>query len=648
MLPNQSSIGIAVLLLLITSLAFAQKPPIKFGDISMEDLQMTVYAPDSTAAAVILADYGEARISPFQGKLIFERHTRIKILKPAGTSWADVSVDLFHDGSSRETISGLKAITYNLENGKIVETKMSNDAVFEEKFNKYVNIKKFSLANVKPGSVIEYTYKVNSDFVANYPNWKFQYTIPCAYSEYRAYIPSFFIFERYMQGYLTPKYAVKNIQQSGYSDNMHQWIMINAPAYVAEPFMTSDEDYISRMNFALAYTEYPGQPRKEIMGTWEKLVGSYMGSDAFGKAITGSNFLKKTVEELIAGKTTPEEKIETIYNYVKTNVEWDGTKDILADNLKDILEKKKGTSGDINVLLASMLEKAGFKVEPILLSTRDHGFIRRAYPMQRQLNYVVINVNLGDNQIFLDATEKNLPMNVLPERCLNGEGILIQEKIFKWINLESKYKSRTAVTAKMKLNSDGEFEGNVVISKNGYDALLTRDSFTKKNETEYVNDLATKHGWEIQTHKFEGMKELDKTVQENFDVALVNSADVVGDNIYFTPLLNFPMKESPFKLETRTYPVDFGSPFERTYVMTIEVPEGYEVDEIPQSKAMTLPNGGGRFLYNAALNGNVINITSVWNLNKSIFLVDEYPLLREFYAQTIAKQNEQVVLRKIK
>src|SRR5688500_10980399 len=48
--------------LVIPCVLFAQKPPVKFGDVSKEELSMTSYDKDSTASAVILADFGESAI----------------------------------------------------------------------------------------------------------------------------------------------------------------------------------------------------------------------------------------------------------------------------------------------------------------------------------------------------------------------------------------------------------------------------------------------------------------------------------------------------------------------------------------------------------------------------------------------------------
>ena len=111
-------------------------------------------------------------------------------------------IPLYKDGTQDETISGLKAVTYNLENGKIVETKAKSDGFFNEKFSDNLTLVKVALPNVKVGSVVEITYKINSDFLMNFWDWEFQETIPVVWSEYRASIPEFFNYDKYMQGYI--------------------------------------------------------------------------------------------------------------------------------------------------------------------------------------------------------------------------------------------------------------------------------------------------------------------------------------------------------------------------------------------------------------------------------------------------------------
>lgn len=616
----------------------------------MEDMKMTSYPLDSSAVAVILADYGYAyvNISSVTASLIFERHVRIKILKKEGLSWADAAIPIYHEGATEERVSGLKASTYNLEGDKIVETKMSKEGTFKEKFNRNINLMKFTLPNVREGSVLEYSYSVNSDFLSNFPNWQFQYRIPVRYSEYWASIPEFFSMEKYMQGYLSPTtYEVKDRPKTNYSDKLHHWIIKDVPAFKAEPFMTSENDYMSKVNFALAYINFPGQPTREIMGSWQNLNTQLLESESFGRAITGSGFLKKKAEELVAGETDPMKKIEIIYTYVKQTLEWSGQNDFLADNLKDVFDRKKGTTGDINLALASMLDKVGFTVDMLLVSTRDHGFVRSQYPMSRQFNYVVCVVRVDGKPILLDATERFLPVGVIPERCLNGQGLMISKNFHGWLPLETKTKAKTLIQSDLILKPSGDFHGQVSYSRDGYDGSNMRRNYFAKGEGDYVkNALAEKTSWLVTKSSFDNLQDITKAAKEVHEVTIDDQTTVAGNQIYINPFVTERLEINPFTLKERTYPVDYGSLKEKIYMAKIVLPEGYEVDELPQSKVLAMPGGVAKYTYSVSLVGNAINILSNFQINRNIFGQDEYPILREFYNQVVAKQAEQIVLKK--
>ena len=627
----------------------AQKSPVKFGDIPMEDLKMKVYDKDSSAAAVMLVDYGEAYVSvtAINATLVFERHVRIKILTKEGMRWADAGIPLYHSGSAEERVTKLKATTYNLENGKVVETDMSKDGVFKEKFNRNINLQKFTLPNVKEGSVIEYSYTVTSEFLSNFPNWQFQYDIPVRWSEYWAMFPEFFFFEKYMQGYIAPtSYEIKNKANSDFQIQAHHWVSKDVPAFKEEPFMTCEDDYVSKINLALSHISFPGQPVREIMGTWSKLNTVLLESESFGKAISGSNFLKKKVEEITTGMTDPQQKTAAIFSYVRNNMEWDGVKDQYADNLKKVFESKKGTAGDINILLGAMLDKADIPVEMVLLSTRDHGFIRQEYPMEDQFNYVICTAKLGDKRLTLDATDRYLPIGVLPERCLNGAGLIISKTNHGWINLDAKTKSKTVVSSDLTLKESGELTGKVNYTFDGYDAHRVRKDYFAKGETDYLKQFLEDKSWEIQKSEFLNLKEIDQNAKQLHELIISEHCTLAGNVIYLNPYVTSQLKENIFKHEKREYPVDFGSPADRTYMCKIVLPEGYTVDELPKPKIIVLPGNAAKFSYNISQTGNVLNVISMLQINKALFLQDEYPHLREFYNQVVAKQSEQIVLKR--
>ena len=62
--------------------------------------------------------------------IVTEVETKIKIYKKEGLDWANFSINAYENGSTREIVDFSKCITYNLEQGKIVKTKLKSDGEF--------------------------------------------------------------------------------------------------------------------------------------------------------------------------------------------------------------------------------------------------------------------------------------------------------------------------------------------------------------------------------------------------------------------------------------------------------------------------------------------------------------------------------------
>ncbi|MCW5910450.1 MAG: DUF3857 domain-containing protein [Cyclobacteriaceae bacterium] len=640
----------------------------------MEDLKMTSYTKDSSAAAVVLADYGESSLIYSQSDgftLKFERILRIKILTKDGLDYANFTIPLYHSGSNDEKLTGLKAVTYNLENGKVVETKMKGEGILKEKLDANVNLTKITLPNVKEGSVIEIAYGINSDFVFNFQDWEFQGSIPKRWSEYRARIPEYFHYDKYSQGYVvfdinehTQAAGVINITSKersegrvtqttfsndkiDYTENRYRWVAKDVPAFKAEPFITTERNYISKINFELASTKFPNQASKIYMGSWADINKQYWESSDFGGEVTGNGFLNKTVDEITAGVTEPEKKLVALSNYVKQNITWDGySRRFTTKPLRKVLEEKKGNSAEINLLLASMLNKAGLTANPVLISTRDHGFVREQIPVSSQFNYVVCMAMIDNKPVLLDATEKLLPAGALPERCLNGSGLVISGKGHSWVSLQASVKSRSVSNSDFSLLHDGILNGKLVVERSGFDGLRSRKKYFSKSEDEYVKDFIGTRPWEVSSKEISNTKEIHLPVKETYDITISEAATVAGDIIYINPILFDRIEENPFKLENRQYPVDYSSAFDRVYISRITLPEGFQVDELPKPKVISLPENTGKYTYSVSMIGEKLNVISNLQINKSIFSQDEYVNLREFYNQVVAKESEQVVLKR--
>ena len=649
-------------------------PHMKFGKPLKQEVSMTKYEADTAASAVVLVDYGESRIvwDQSQGfQLLFERYTRIKILKNEGYNWADVSIPLYETDGSRERIGSLKGNTYNLEGGQVQKTKLEKSSVFSEQTSDHWSQQKFTMPNVKEGSVIEYSYTISSDFLFQFRDWSFQQTIPTAWSEYKAIIPEYFDYKQLSQGYvpITIKESdtapgsynyttsTRGFQGSGarmntskieFVYNKFRWAVRDVPAFKEERFITSIEDHVSRIRFELATIKYPGQPAQKVMDTWETLDRKMKENDHFGDAIKKDGFIKDQIASIVANSSSKEEIIENTMSFVQQKMHWNGIRTKYVEStLKNAYEKREGNAADINLLLVAMLRKAGIDANPVILSTRDNGQVLTFYPIISRFNYVIVEASAGDQTYLLDATDKYCPLNTLPYRALNSTGRRISENS-GWVDLTHGTVLSDTRTFALTLSSDGTLDGTLVESKKGYTAANLRDKIKEEGQEEVVeNKFENQQGWKLNDYKIDNLESKEKPLVSKFQITISETAESVGDLIYLNPVLPSGLKENPFKVENRDYPVDMGCPYKQTYMVTLALPEGYQVDELPEPGAIRMPDASATFVYNIQQVGNSINLTSQLNVKKAIYQSEEYANLKEFFNAMVDKHSQQIVLKKI-
>jgi hypothetical protein len=141
------------------------------------------------------------------------------------------------------------------------------------------------------------------------------------------------------------------------------------------------------------------------------------------------------------------------------------------------------------------------------------------------------------------------------------------------------------------------------------------------------------------------LKRYDDPVKIKYDMSFEMAK---GDIVYFNPMLYGQQKDNPFTAAERYYPVEMPYCKDEFYILDMEIPEGYTVDELPKSARVMLNAKDGMFEYLIAKNGNRIQMRSHIKLEKAIYEPEDYQTLRDFYALIVKKEAEQIVFKKVK
>ena len=648
-----------------------EKFDFKFGKVVKEDFTLPADAIEKDAAAYTICDKG---FTEFEGNskgwftLKFTRKVRIKINNINGIDAADFRIPLYHNGSSVERLMGLKAIAFNLEGDKVVETALKSDQVFVDKYSKRLDFKKFSVPGAKAGSLIDVTYTIESDFLNALQPWAFQNSYPCYWSEYEVGFPFFFNYVTLMQGY-QPFYqrSSNEVRQNfnimipsdegigGRSQMVTEeanvqftrWVMKNVPALKEEAFTSSLENHISKIEFQLKQLRFEGSPYREMMGSWPAVVQRYNEFESFGLNLYKNNgFLDDEIKPVVAKANTPMEKAQALYAYVRDKYTCTGGGDFLTSNLRAVPKTKSGNVGDLNLLLTAMLNRENIEAHPVILSTRSNGWAHELYPLTDRYNYVVVRARIDGKEYMLDATDPGLPFGVLPPQCYNGQareiwglGAAIE------LTPDSITEKKTS-TFFLSTGEDGKWTGEFTSNFGVYESLAIRQESKKNGLQNRKNQIkkAAPSEFVFEEPAFEQLENPEQQVKVRYAVKPQVEED--ADLIYLNPMLAEGFKENPFKSAERLYPVEMPYTMNEIYVANIEVPAGYVLEEAPKSTKVNLFDDEGFFEYMVSTDGTRVMLRIRLVIKRAEFAAEDYEGLREFFSYVVKKQAETIVFKK--
>jgi hypothetical protein len=663
-----------ILAILFSSNLFAQK--YELGKVTIEELQEKVFPKDTSAVAAILFNVGDVQIN-FNQTTGFTINTvvktKIKIYKKEGYEWANKAVKYYIGGNSKEKVSFNNAATYNLVDGKIVRTKLKNDGEFDEKINKFWARKKITLPNVSEGSIIEFEYSMSSKAFGVLDIWEFQHSIPVVYSQYKTSVPEYYVYKPLLRGYITPRITttannkIVNISskertegkgrleattysndQFTYRETNTTYTLADIPTLKDESYVNNIKNYIASVEHELTATQFPNERIEYFSTDWETIVKYIYDSDNFGPELNKTGYFEKDIDALISGNNSMIEKAALIFNYVKSTMNWNDYLGYGCDSgVRKAYQDKVGNAAEINLMLTAMLRYAGVDANPVLISTRGNGI--SLTPSRTAFDYVISGIELENQVVLLDATNKYTLPNILPIRDLNWFGRIIRKSgSSATIDLMPKTNSIDAVMLMATINPEGEASGKVREQYFDYNAFVFRNSYNGISKDSYVEKLEKRYpGSEITDYDIQNNTDLSKPVIESYSFTNNNVTEIIGDKMYISPLLFFTTKENPFKQENREYPVDFVYPTQDKYNVSLQIPEGYTIETLPEPKAMAMPENLAKFSYNITKNNNQIQLMYSFDINQAIISPDYYEALKNFFKELVNKQNEKIVLKKI-
>jgi hypothetical protein len=629
---------------LLSLCVFAQKNDVaSFGKVEVSEMKIKECEFDPKAEAMVLFDVAELSASITTTGLFIDldRHVRIKILSDKGLNNADVHIRFAYD----EKIKNLTAQTYNLdESGNIVVTKVDKKLVYEKKLNKRFYELVFTFPEAKAGSIIEYKFKQEN---AGLGSWYFQKSIPVKYSRYKTDFPG--EIEVYAAPFCILPYESKRESKAG--RQLQFYSMSDIPALRDEPYISAETDYLQRIDIRAQAINLPTQ-RINLLSSWPGIVKSLVEDEDFGVQLKREIPRTSDLDAELKKLSDPYSKMVTIHDYVRRNMEWNGYGSIWALNgVKSAWKDKKGTNGEINLILVNLLKDAGLNAAPILVSTRENGRISTTVAGYDQFNKVMAYVTIDDKVYVLDGTEKFTPPALIPLEVMTTEGLVIEKaESFKW-GWKSLWDDRHMVKDIIQIfaviDDKGKMKGTANVHSYDYSRAQRlpvlqsgKDKLLAKYFASEIPGFTT-DSLELENDKVDTLPLVQRI---NFKLPLNSS----GEYKYFPVNLFTGLEKNPFVADNRFSDVFFGANQFYQISWALEIPADHEFEALPGNVRMVTPDKSISMTRRFQANDNMLTATIAVEFKAPFYAVDDYPNFREFFKKMSDMLNEQIAIKKKK
>lgn len=563
---------------------------------------------------------------------------RIRVLSKDGLDLGNVKVRLYKSGKmvdQRQYLDQIKATTYNfnVETGKIEKSVLSKKKVFRTKVNDNWQEVSFALPNVKVNSVIDIRYTKRDPFYNQLEDWYFQKDHPVVKSRYSVAIAAFFQYVFQLQGQLKTKDSKMEVSKERtpfgryvYQDIEAFWLMENIPAFRKEPFMTTRDDYISKLVFQLQAVKTP-ELETTYLKSWEDVTQDLQDDHRFKLFYTG----KKDFTAFELSKAPdPLARAKKIYADFKQYFKWDQKFGVHPNvGFRAMMAEKSGNTSSMGLTLFQILEQSGLEAKPVMFSPRFHGKISYNYPFVDRLIATVVRLRIDGKTYLLDPVN-NVPFGYLHKDFLNGQGLVLGNRV-EWQDL----------TRGATMQRSSQLTGKLAGDSLTVDIQLDLVDYGMVSSETQVADL-----FETDWNIVETNIVTDEVTKQSVTAKMVTE---IEDDLILFPLKfdRVVFQDNPFESNERLNPIDFYYKKKFSYQLALELSDEYEIESLPKSRSVRTSDSKLNASLNVSQIGSKVNVTFIFWTRTNSFGTQYYPKLKEAY-ELMAELGNTVIVAKRK
>ena len=607
------------------------------------------------ARAVVLLEETTLTVSA-DGKAVEHRRCVVKILRPTGREEGVVVVPFDNDSkilSLHVWSVGPDGQQYQVRDKDILEAGYPGSGNFydDERF-KYVEP-----PGRDPGGVIAYEYEQRQAPYRNETDWFFQDDIPRLKQSYQLELPPGYTYSSTWAHHEAEKPVDLEHGKS-------RWELASTPAIDLEriPLTPSLRGLAGRM-----VVQYGPSGQTPALGTWQA-VGDWFDRLARERMVATPEIAAKSAE-LTAGKVDFFDKTEAIAEFVQKDIRYFVVeKGIGGDQphaAGDIFHNRYGDCKDKSTLLSAMLSSVGIHSILVLVDTH-RGFVDPNAPsvygnhaiaaVEIPASYnsprlrSVVTAKSGRRYLIVDPTWDKTAFGQLEHGLQGGYGVLVEGANSEIVQFPVLSPSLNSIrrSATLTLERDGSVKGNVVEQRFGDVSEHPRELYSSGDQKEQQAWLDNRlkqdfSSFNVSDFKVENVSALNKPLTTSYNLTADRYGRTMGSLLMVRPRV---MGVDGFELDhkKRKISIDLRETMLDNDDFTINIPEGYAVDELPEP--VKLDVGFASYESSTKLDGNALHYTRTYTVRDISVPADRYDDLKKLAATIEADEQNHAVFKK--
>ncbi len=618
---------------------FEGYPP--YGIFTPQDTVLKQVDFDKDANAVVIHDLGRSEYNESYNVITTVHRVKIKILNDRGIDNANITIR-YYSKDDFEFLSGIDAVIENhYSDGQITTEKLNRKDIFNIKVNPFYSETRFTLPNVRAGSIIEYTYSSNIKYYSGLTDWSFQSYLPTISSFYKlAIVPNT---EFTYKVHKLQSFPMEVGRKPGGRVNFK---MENIPALHDEAYMDSRIDNLQRITFLLSPFSKISLKEK-YKDSWDALAEELLYQPAIGGQLRQS--LSGTEDFIRVTKAIPDviERVKATYQFVQQRMSSNGyISKYSEDGIKKAWKKGTGTSGEINLVFVNLLSNVDVPACLMLTNERFRGKIDINYPFIDQFSNIVAYIKLPEKPLIIDASDTKTPINLVPFNLLNTYGCKLDRNAPALITIENDklwHDNRIKIIGTINLES--ELKGTVVTESYDYAKLQRTSDYNKIGIATFKEKYFSQSNTNLQTDSLVLTNVNDDSLPLKQQLKFTQPLNTSGKYMFLNHHLFTGLSKNPFTNDFRFSNINFGSPQRFIVTQKIQIPDKYVVEALPQNIDLTTPDSAFLLSRHISVEPGTLDTQLIFTINKSFFKKEDYKNLQTFYKQMFGLLDEQVVLK---